>query len=160
MIPSNAEQTRRATRFYQAAGAITIICVAFVMTLVTLNYLYGELDQPWKSFAPRVASLRGSIESASATGSYHVTGTTVHFQVAITIGKNGTGIEGIRFALPVATKSVAVIIGRDASSGAALQGIIAPTVDAKAATLFTYSNGYPGGDGKVLFASGTYEGVF
>lgn len=141
----------------RVAIGIAVILGSFLATLFSLDYFFGDLNKPWASYTPSVRALTGTLGSVTSTGSYKIIGSTVHVQMTITVSRNGTGGSGLQVALPVASKSAAVLVGRDSSTGPMVQGMIAPS--AAVVSLFTYSNGYPGGDGKIIFISGTYEGL-
>ncbi|MBR0774564.1 hypothetical protein JQ625_06955 [Bradyrhizobium diazoefficiens] len=134
---------------------ILIVCATFIATIVTLDFFFGEARSPWVAFAPSVGSLGGNIGSASAAGSYKLIGTTVHFQLTISVVTNGTATGALTATLPYPSRSNAVAIGRDVSIGNFLQGVI--YAGARQAVIFTYNNAYPGGDRKELYLSGTYE---
>jgi len=134
---------------------ILIVCAAFTATILTLDFFFGEARSPWSMFAPSVGSLEGRIGNASATGSYKLIGTTVHFQLTINIGTNGTAGGALTATLPYPSNLNAIAVGRDVSTGNLLQGVI--YAGARQAVIFTYNNAYPGGDQKQLYISGTYE---
>jgi hypothetical protein len=140
----------------QFAIGAAVVALTFTATLLALDHYFGTVNGPWISFTPTISAVNGAIGLASGGGTYKVTGSTVQFQVTVKISKNGTAAAGVQVSLPVASKSPAVVVGRDVSAGPMLQGVILPAT--QVVTLFTFNNGYPGGDEKTLFISGVYEG--
>ena len=110
----------------------------------------------WTAFTPVVAAGSGTITAYTASCRYQKIGKTVTFTMTIGITTNGTGAGSIVASLPVNANSVSICAGREnALTGNMLQGY----VNSSAVTIFTYSNGYPGGTGASLIVSGTYESV-
>jgi hypothetical protein len=110
----------------------------------------------WTAFTPVVTAGSGVITTYTASGRYQKIGKTVAFTIEINITTNGSGAASVVASLPVNANSVSVCAGREnAVTGAMLQGII----NTSAVTIFTYSNGYPGGGGYSLYVSGAYESV-
>ena len=113
----------------------------------------------WTAWTPTISCATGSITTlGAASGRYKAIGKTVFINLSITITTNGTCAGSVKFTLPVPAYAVAIASGREAGvTGSALQAIVA-TPSAPYASVYTYANGYPGGNGAVLEISGTYEG--
>lgn len=133
------------------------IAVLILASIAALALYFGSYVSAWDRFSPAITSLSGTLEKAYCDCTYKAYGSTVHVHMTVKIVKNGTGSGGIKVSLPASSKSNTVMMGRDISKGPALQGVVTPAVSPSHVVLFNFDNGYPGGDDKVLFVSGTYE---
>ncbi|MBO6759261.1 MAG: hypothetical protein JJ902_23260 [Roseibium sp.] len=118
----------------------------------------GVIETPdWRDYTPTVAAQAGSLTAASATGKYRRVGKKVEFTVTATITTNGTGTGDIRVGLPF-TASAAPFQGsgrETAATGNMLHAAV--PAGGNVVVLGNYDNSYPGGNGRVLTASGFYE---
>lgn len=110
----------------------------------------------FRNWTPTIAAVAGTITTIGAVSArYKRVGTTVHFNANITITTNGTAASGITLTLPVASSRNSTAYGRETVvTGSQLQVLI-PI--GGLATVVTYNNAHPGGNGHILSLSGSYE---
>ena len=118
-----------------------------------------DLDS-WTAYTPTVSSGTGSITTASATGAYATLGKTIFVRFQITITTNGTGGQSVNFTLPFAQSggyaaNQSIGVARESSATGDLCQV--GTATSGVASIFTYNNGYPGGTGRSINGSATYE---
>jgi hypothetical protein len=110
----------------------------------------------WKLYTPTLSAATGTLSSASASGKYQISGNAVTFEVQIVITTNGTAAGAVIASLPKTSKTQMVGNGRaNAVSGKMLQAIAGSS--ATSASIYNYDGTYPGANGEVLLATGTYE---
>jgi len=123
-----------------------------------LKFQTTAIPGVWTAFTPTLRAESGSLTTASATGRYIQIGKTVSFTITITITTNGTAAIWVAATLPVTANSRAVVPGREnAITGSMLQGVI--WAGGNEVYILTYNNVYPGGNGRELVVSGTYEAL-
>lgn len=116
-------------------------------------------DTPWISYTPTLSAGTGTLTSASAIGSYAQRGKLITVRVQIAITTNGTAASTLRFTLPVATAGTlgATFHGKErASTGKSVEGFVDGGGQTIVALQF-YDGTYPGANGYVINAIGTYE---
>jgi hypothetical protein len=134
------------------AGGITFNANPGGGTQATLN------DYEAGTYTPTVTATSGTITSYTASGSYTKIGriVTVQFQVSIT--NNGTGSNSLNVSLPFASNAstpASIGVGREnQATGLELQ-VFLPN-NSSTTTIFTYSNGYPGGTNYFVYGNITY----
>ena len=118
-----------------------------------------DLDA-WTAYTPTVTAGTGTITSATATGFYAVVGKTCFVRYAVVITSNGTGATSVKITLPLSfaagyTSNSAIGVVRETSVTGEMGVLLTET--GSTASMFTYNNGYPGGTGRTLAGSATYE---
>jgi hypothetical protein len=118
-----------------------------------------DLDS-WTAYTPTVSSGTGSITTASATGAYATLGKTVFVRFRITITVNGTGGQSVNMTLPFAQSggyaaNQSIGVARESSATGDLCQVGAGS--SGFCNIFTYNNGYPGGTGRSISGSVTFE---
>jgi hypothetical protein len=118
-----------------------------------------DLDT-WTAYTPIVSSGTGSITTASATGAYATLGKTIFVRFQITITLNGTGGQSVNLTLPFAQSgsyeaNQSIGVARESSATGDLCQV--GTGASGSCNIFTYNNGYPGGTGRSINGSVTYE---
>lgn len=123
--------------------------------------LAAKLDTPgaWTAFTPTITAASGSFTTVSATGKYCQIGKTLFVSVKIDITTNGTAAAGVRFTLPgdapVGTLTYSGTGRENNVTGSMCQ--VVTGIGSTFATVFTYGNAHPGGDGYSLLCTLTYE---
>lgn len=114
-----------------------------------------EYPGAWLAYTPTITAASGTFTTVSATGLYARVGNVINANVSITITTNGSAAGAIIITLPAAATSSAVGCGREnTATGDLLQVYVAG--GGSTATVYTYSNAYPGGNGRTLYLSVTY----
>ena len=127
---------------------------------ITDNY-FSYVETPegfpdWFAYTPTVTSGTGTFTTVSATGRFALIGRVVVMLVTVIITTNGTAGTSVKVSLPVTamTTDVAIGVGRENTvTGNMLQ----TQLSAAMATVFTYNNLYPGGDGRQIQLSQLYQ---
>lgn len=113
----------------------------------------------WISYTPTITAASGSFTTVSATGKYCQIGKACIVAVKIDITTNGTAAVGVRFTMPddapVGTLTYSGTGRENNVTGSMCQ--IVTGIGSTFATVFTYANAYPGGDGHSLLCTLTYE---
>ena len=115
----------------------------------------GKLGSAWTAWTPTVTAGVGTLTTKSGAGYWTRIGKTVHFQATLTITTNGTGASAIIFTLPInALRADWMGAGRENNVTGHTVIVIGDTANA---FVFNYDNSYPGGTGRSITVSGTYE---
>lgn len=107
----------------------------------------------WLTYTPTISSTTGTITTPGATaGNYKIFGSSATVNHSGAITTNGTGATGVRITLPFTPSTdYSVYSGRENSvTGNMLQARVASNT----LEYFTYSNTYPGGDGRSVIGGG------
>lgn len=115
-----------------------------------------DVSTAWTAFTPTITAGTGAFTTVSGSGAYKQIGKTVFLRVKITITTNGTAAASVVSSLPVAAGGASQsfgMIGRDTVAGTGIWGAAQDT----GLAIQTFSNTYPGADGKTLQISGVYE---
>jgi hypothetical protein len=105
-------------------------------------------------YTPTITAASGTFTTVSSIGHYVFVGRNVFVRITITITTNGTAAGVVNLTLPIAPTTNIVIQGREiTSTGYLLQGV---SFASENMGCVTYSNGYPGGDGRTMYLSGNY----
>lgn len=135
------------------------------------NYVYGAsgavvnkqaastieaLTSGIKTWTPTVTSGTGAITTSTVNlAQYYEVEKLVHFFFSVTITTNGTGATSINFTLPFTANIDCIAVGHEiALTGSILKGRVAAASNSMAVT--TYNNAYPGGNGAIIEATGTF----
>lgn len=110
----------------------------------------------WTAYTPTVTAGTGTFTTVSATGAYVQIGKIVIVRGTVTITTNGTAAATVIATLPITQKTGTVGhgIGREVN---ATGNTVLVQCGSTNATMFTVSNGYPGGTGYTIQFSATYE---
>ena len=144
----------------KATGA-TITTGTADTTIVTPKALadatVGKIGANWTVTTPTPTAGSGSFTTASCIMNHIQLGKIVFIALSVTITTNGTAADSVIVPLPVnLTGQAAILPGRESGvTGKMLQGFLGTTT----CTIFDYANNYCGGDGYVLFVSGSYQCV-
>lgn len=124
--------------------------------LMSGSGLINAVDQ-WTSYTPAVTPSTGSITTlGTVSAKYRTVGDWVDVVFSIQITTNGTGAGSIRMPLPFTPSEYAAGAGRE--TVATGNGLVSMTVPGNSLLqIFTYNNGYPGGDGRTLIGSISYR---
>jgi hypothetical protein len=120
----------------------------------------GDTGTAWATATLTVGSTAGTIGAATASVRYKFIGKTVFYVISISITSTGTAagslvVSGLPWTFTGATAAAA---GRENSvTGVTVLG--SGPSGATYMTVYTYSNGYPGGNGYNLSLSGVAERV-
>ena len=110
----------------------------------------------WVPYTPGVAASSGTITTlGTVTGSYKAIGSTVHFNVSISITTNGTAGTAIIFTLPGLPKYNFAPNGYEAAVYGGQMQVRGQT--SGICVVYKEANAYPGQDGCTIVISGTYE---
>jgi hypothetical protein len=117
------------------------------------------VDQPalaWQAYTPTVTPGSGALTSATASGRFKRVGKTIYFSAHVAITTNGTGASLLKISLPIGAQAANNTFGcgREGSTGGLLQWFNA---DPANAYVVSNAGGYPGGDGRSIDISGSYE---
>lgn len=109
------------------------------------------------TWSPTVSSSGGAITSYTVnSATYTKIGRLVNISFTVTITNNGTGSGAVGITLPFQSAVNAVGAGREnAAVGSMLQVLIG--AGSATASIFNYSNGYPGGTNYQLICTLTYS---
>lgn len=121
-----------------------------------MRSIVGTVD--WPTWTPTVTASSGSITTVGALdAAYWIDGKMVHFRLSITITTNGTGAGYVVATLPVTAKAKNFeYMARRVDTGNFIGATIVNS-DTTHIYFATLTNTYPGADGAVLVATGTYE---
>lgn len=114
-----------------------------------------DLDAEWTAATvPVVASTPGGTPP-TITGAvrYRKLGSTVRSKVTITVTANGTGSGNLQATLPVEGEGVHIMMGRDATTGAVVVGVLFGST----LVIQTVAGAYPAAAGSAITISGSYE---
>jgi len=134
-----------------------------VPTVETGASLYYQNDNTpiypgtWVTYVPVITAGSGTFTTVSATGSYLQSAHKVDVQIVITITTNGSAAGTVKATLPFTAGGGAsdVLAATDTTTAFALTGFI--TNNATQVVISKYDGTYPGGTGKVIVISGSYE---
>lgn len=110
----------------------------------------------WTAYTPTITASAGTFTTVSGSGRYLVQGKIVHFTIEVVITTNGTAAGQIIATLPFPNVNmVRHAIGReDTLTGYAVVGLLEGGPNVK---IMRYDDSYPGGDGKDIRITGSYE---
>lgn len=116
----------------------------------------NTIDQ-WKSYTPTVTSVSGSITTlGTVVAKYRVHGDVVDVTFSIAITTNGTASAGLNMTIPfVATDFACGACRETVATGAMCNAQATP--GSSIMQIVTYSNSYPGGDGRTIVGSISYR---
>ena len=127
----------------------------------TLKTYFDAIYAPaWANFTPTITSELGAFTAVSATCRYIKIGTTVHFNMRITITTVGTATGFVQATLPFAPRT-AETVGNFNCIGinVAINTVLIGFVSAEIFSILNYAGTSPIAAGVVLRLSGTYESV-
>lgn len=138
-------------------NAVTTVKIAD--TAVTPSKLFAGAGTSWLpiTYTSTLSSVTGTFTNASITANYTQVGKRVFLDVIISIVTNGTAATAIRFTLPktAASTNFGAFYGReDIVTGQMIVGTLASTTTVQ---VLTYNNVYPGGDGRTIKVTGSYN---
>jgi hypothetical protein len=152
---------------YDASFAAPAVASVFGRTGAVVaapnDYAVSDLnDVAWTPYVPTVTAGSGAFTSVASAGRWKRIGKTVFVVASIAIAPvgNGTAAGNINVSLPVTVNSVGSFnyygSGREiTTTGVEVQAWAPP--GASWMTWAKYDNTYPGGDGRTIQASITYE---
>jgi hypothetical protein len=116
----------------------------------------AALATSWTVYTPTVTAQTGTFTTATASGRFKQIGKIVHFSAQIVITTNGTAADSVRATLPSTAQAANATFGagRESSTGTLLLWFNQSTTIAQ---IVTTTGTYPGGNGRTLDISGTYE---
>lgn len=118
------------------------------------------LSGAWTAYAPTLTSQSGVITALGAlSGRYKQIGKTVFVSIDVSITTNGTGGTSLVVGLPVASKGLVCLSGRENLTTGKM--LYATTVTAAATTVNMeyYDGAYPGANNTQFILGGSYEAV-
>ena len=119
-----------------------------------------DWDAWTSSFVPTVTSGTGAFTSVSASCIFTQVGRTINFSILVSIVTNGTAATDIRVTIPKTMSAFNRFFGggREALTGTQLQwgDVISPS----SIRITDIAGAYPGGDGRTIRVSGSYESIF
>jgi hypothetical protein len=129
-------------------------------TVAVANGGTGDTGTAWSTYTPTITTGAGTITTlGTVTGRYKTIGKTMFIEADIAITTNGTAANSVLFSLPggaTVGAGICIMAGREiASTGNMVQGIA--NASGTTVEVFTYSNAYPGGDGRRIVISGVIE---
>lgn len=136
----------------QNYNAITGGQIAFPATQNPSSNANTLDDYEEGTWTPVITASAGTFTSVAGSGTYTKIGRAVHITVSINITTLGTAAGGLIFTSPFTAANVGNGGGRDTTTGNQLQAILSGT----SCSVFTYSNGFPGGNGSSLQISVTF----
>lgn len=122
----------------------------------------GRIDSGagWTTYTPTMSSDTGAYTTTTAkSGAYRIESKTMHFYAKGTITTDGTTspnaiVFGLPSSWPSKTGVTQLILGKNSDAKMAVGEIGSAAVSA---SVVLYDNTYPGGNGKSIFLSGSYE---
>lgn len=108
----------------------------------------------WTSYTPVVTAGSGAFTSVTPTGRWQQVGKRVDYRIDIIITTNGTAAGQVYATLPLPIREPTPIFGREVNVTA--QPLIGNAAGSNVQIVY-FDFSYPGGDGRRLVLSGSYE---
>ncbi len=117
----------------------------------------GFTSTLWVAYTPTVSANVGTFSSVSATGRFAQTGKTVNFSIQVTITTNGTAADAVIATMPIVAQSANIFTFAGRENGVTGVGLVGFLITTSTIFIQRYDATYPGGDGRILAISGSYE---